>query len=405
MKLLMDTISSVLTAGILLIGWKTMPAAKILVSLGSANTFTKMGQRLINVRARRDKFLTYYQRVLHYTLSIPQEIDSLDSLPSRSLPSISMDSSSSLSSPFSSSSAISPSSSSLYSSSRFPSFSSLSNTSTWPTEGSIEFRDVSFRYRPHLPLALSNISFIIHPHEHIGICGRTGAGKSSLIQPLFRLVELNSLLSPLSLNPQTGVSESVPFNPLPPDDGVSNRGSILIDGIDIASVPLSILRHSLAIIPQDPPLFSGSLRDNLDFLHQRSDAEIWDVLSLLSLTPTFRSHSIHLDSSIGTVNSLFSSGHLQLLSFARALLQKSLVIVMDEPTSTLDNNTVDRIQQIMHNVFSEKTLIVIAHRISTILNMDRVLVMDSGRIAEFDTPKNLMSNPDSLFNTLLSSGS
>ncbi|KAG7388147.1 ATP-binding cassette sub- C member 8 [Phytophthora pseudosyringae] len=236
----------------------------------------------------------------------------------------------------------------------------------WPSAGAIEFRDVNLRYRPGLPRVLRNLSLSIRPQEKIGIVGRTGAGKSSLVVALMRLVELDS-------------------------------GSIVIDGLDIGTIGLHELRNKISIIPQDPVLFSGTVRSNVDPFDQYTDEQIWTSLR--------RGHLAHvvtaLDSPVDEKGSNFSVGERQLLCIARALLKRSRIILMDEATASIDTETDRKIQRSIREEFRDCTCLTIAHRINTILDADRILVMERGAVGEFDTPKALQKKQDGMFKTLV----
>lgn len=254
---------------------------------------------------------------------------------------------------------------------------------SWPQAGRIVFDNVEMRYRKELPLVLRGLSMDIRGGERIGIVGRTGAGKSSIMSALFRLNELS-------------------------------EGHIMVDDIDIASVGLFDLRSRLAIIPQDPTLFKGTIRSNLDPFNEHSDMELWSALRRADLvgdehppTPTKVAHTetafastsvvnapatekrIHLDSPVEDEGLNFSLGQRQLMALARALVRNSRIIVCDEATSSVDFETDERIQKTMREGFKGKTLLCIAHRLKTIINYDRICVMDKGQIAELDTPINL----------------
>ncbi|CEG39052.1 atp-binding cassette superfamily [Plasmopara halstedii] len=242
----------------------------------------------------------------------------------------------------------------------------FSSAQEWPSAGEIEFRDVNLRYRPGLPRVLRNLSLLIHPQEKIGIVGRTGAGKSSLVVALMRLVELDS-------------------------------GSILIDGLDIGTIGLHELRNKISIIPQDPVLFSGTVRSNVDPFDQYTDEQIWTSLR--------RGHLAHivsaLDSPVDEKGSNFSVGERQLLCIARALLKRSRIILMDEATASIDTETDRKIQRSIREEFRDCTCLTIAHRINTILDADRILVMERGAVGEFDTPKALQKKQNGLFKALV----
>ncbi|KAJ2903978.1 hypothetical protein MKZ38_009033 [Zalerion maritima] len=271
---------------------------------------------------------------------------------------------------------------------------------SWPEKGEIIFDHVQMRYRAGLPLVLKGLSIHVAGGERIGIVGRTGAGKSSIMSTLFRLVEL---------------------------DG----GHITIDGIDISTIGLHDLRSRLAIIPQDPTLFKGTVRSNLDPFSKHTDLELWSALRQADLiseendpntntsnrnnnqtpgTPVSptpvgaptqqQSQRIHLDSPVVEDGLNFSLGQRQLMALARALVRNSRIIVCDEATSSVDVETDDRIQKTMAKAFNGRTLLVIAHRLRTILGYDRICVLDAGRIAELGTPMELWGVDGGIFRSM-----
>lgn len=250
---------------------------------------------------------------------------------------------------------------------------------SWPDRGVIEFRDVNMSYRPELPLVLKGFTASINPSEKIGICGRTGAGKSSIMLALYRIVELT-------------------------------RGSIEIDGIDISKLGLNDLRSKLSIIPQESVLFEGTVRKNLDPFGEKTDDELWSILRRTDIVSSdeFEKvkaqsstdpnlHKFHLERVVEKEGINFSLGERQLISFARALARGSKILILDEATSSVDYATDKKIQDAIVSEFSDCTILCIAHRLRTILNYDRVIVMDDGRIVEFDTPKDLFNKEDSQF--------
>eukprot|EP01116_Phalansterium_solitarium_P010899 TRINITY_DN263_c0_g2_i3.p1 TRINITY_DN263_c0_g2~~TRINITY_DN263_c0_g2_i3.p1 ORF type:complete len:679 (+),score=264.46 TRINITY_DN263_c0_g2_i3:827-2863(+) len=243
---------------------------------------------------------------------------------------------------------------------------------SWPSQGAISFSNVQLRYRPGLELVLRGISFDIKPHEKIGVVGRTGAGKSSLVLALFRLVELAA-------------------------------GRITIDGVDIGSIGLEDLRGALSIIMQEPTLFTGSLRDNLDPTGTHSDHQIWEALASVHLKEAVQALSGTLDFQVVEFGENFSVGQKQLLCLARALLKRSKVLVMDEATAAVDFETDSLIQRTIREQFANTTVLTIAHRVNTIMDYDRILVLDRGLIAEFDAPAVLLKNPNSLYSKLIQS--
>eukprot|EP01119_Soliformovum_irregulare_P013131 TRINITY_DN3467_c0_g1_i1.p1 TRINITY_DN3467_c0_g1~~TRINITY_DN3467_c0_g1_i1.p1 ORF type:complete len:1423 (+),score=460.83 TRINITY_DN3467_c0_g1_i1:67-4335(+) len=249
--------------------------------------------------------------------------------------------------------------------------SEVSPASDWPSHGAIEFHDISMRYRSDLDPILRGITLKIKAREKVGIVGRTGAGKSSLILALFRMVEL---------------------------DG----GMIEIDGVDISQLRLREMRSKLSIIPQESTLFVGSVRQNLDPFNDRSDRELWDVLRICSMEHAIESLPSKLESSVGENGSNFSVGQRQLICLARAILKRSKILIMDEATASVDYATDELIQKTIREQFKEATVLTIAHRINTIMDYDKVLVMDKGTMAEFDAPSVLLNQEGSIFRSLAS---
>lgn len=232
---------------------------------------------------------------------------------------------------------------------------------SWPAHGEIIFNNVEMAYRDGLPLVLKGLNLHINRGERIGIVGRTGAGKSSILAALYRMSELSS-------------------------------GSIIVDGIDVSKVGLHELRSKLSIIPQDPVLFAGTIRSNLDPNDEHDDLAIWQsLLKTHFVSGTFGdAHNvISLDSAVDDEGLNFSLGQRQLLAMARALLRRSKILVLDEATSSVDFETDSLIQITIQNEFRDTTLLCIAHRLKTIISYDKVCVMHEGRVAEFDTPKAL----------------
>ncbi|KAJ2448982.1 hypothetical protein EV183_005139 [Coemansia sp. RSA 2336] len=269
---------------------------------------------------------------------------------------------------------------------------SASPPANWPTDGTIEFQSYSMRYRPDNELVLKNLSFSIGRREKIGIVGRTGAGKSSLTHALMRTVEADS-------------------------------GRIIIDGIDISTIGLYDLRSRIGIIPQDPALFFGSIRDNLDPMHEYSDDEIWAAIKAARIEhllekPTEKYveepeddydknngiwlEGTGLDKWVRYEGRNFSVGERQLVSLCRALLWKRQILILDEATANVDNKTDQTIQAVLRQEFKDCTVLTIAHRLDTIMDCDRILVMDQGTVVEFDTPQRLMAQ-DGHFSRLLES--
>ncbi|GLT85717.1 hypothetical protein SLE2022_038970 [Rubroshorea leprosula] len=242
----------------------------------------------------------------------------------------------------------------------------------WPSSGSIRFEDVVLRYRPELPPVLHGISFTISPSDKVGIVGRTGAGKSSMLNALFRIVELE-------------------------------RGRILIDGCDVAKFGLMDLRKDLGIIPQSPVLFSGNVRFNLDPFNEHNDADLWEALERAHLKDAICRNSLGLDAEVSEAGENFSVGQRQLLSLARALLRASKILVLDEATAAVDVRTDALIQKTIREEFKSCTMLIIAHRLNTIIDCDHILLLDSGWVLEYDTPEALLSKEGSAFSKMVQS--
>ena len=230
----------------------------------------------------------------------------------------------------------------------------------WLTAGAVQFRNVCAKYADDAPLTLKDVTFDIQAGEKIGICGRTGSGKSSLLLTLFRAMDYQT-------------------------------GKILIDGQDISELSLEDLRTNLTIVPQDPSLWQASIRDNLDPLRRHSDTEIWATINEVGLNTAIAKLSEGLDYYLHNGGVEFSAGQRQLLCLARACLKQSKIVVLDEATSSMDILTDQVVQKVLRTVFKSATVITIAHRIQTILDYDKILILDAGRVVDFDAPGNLTS--------------
>lgn len=280
---------------------------------------------------------------------------------------------------------------------------------SWPTEGKVEVNDLVVGYGPDLPPVLDGLSFTMEKNQRVGVVGRSGAGKSSLALALFRFLE-------------------------------ARRGHIHIDGVDVSKVKLHDLRSRLAIIPQDPVLFSGTVRSNLDPFNEHTDSELYDALARVNLvsfgdtetlasessaqphiartsTPISTSETMTSSRTSHSKDNLFSSlqnmvsegglnlsqGQRQLLCLARAIVSRPKVMILDEATSAVDMETDALIQRSIRAEFGRNasTLLVIAHRLSTIADFDRILVMDAGRAVEFGRPKELMEIEGGVFKSLV----
>ncbi|KAM6095061.1 multidrug resistance-associated protein 1-like isoform 3-T3 [Chlamydotis macqueenii] len=229
----------------------------------------------------------------------------------------------------------------------------------WPDRGIIEFVNYKAQYRKDLGLALNDLSFQTQSKEKVGIVGRTGAGKSTLASCLFRVLE-------------------------------GSEGKIIVDGIDISTIGLHDLRGNLNIIPQDPVLFSGTLQSNLDPLGKHSDLELWEVLELCDLKDFVQSLPKKLLHEISEGGENLSVGQRQLVCLARVLLRKTKILVLDEATASVDMETDNLVQSTIKREFYNCTILTIAHRLHTVMDSERVLVLDAGRILEYDTPRNLL---------------
>eukprot|EP00090_Calanus_glacialis_P018853 TRINITY_DN29170_c0_g1_i1.p1 TRINITY_DN29170_c0_g1~~TRINITY_DN29170_c0_g1_i1.p1 ORF type:complete len:356 (-),score=86.18 TRINITY_DN29170_c0_g1_i1:61-1104(-) len=239
----------------------------------------------------------------------------------------------------------------------------------WPRNGDITFDNLQVRYREGLPLVLKGVSLGITGGEKVGIVGRTGSGKSSLTLSIFRINE-------------------------------AAAGSITIDSRDIANIGLGTLRSSLTIIPQDPVLFSGSLRMNLDPFNKSNTHDLWRALELAHLKSYVSSLPGGLDHLVSEGGDNLSVGQRQLLCLARACLRKTKILLLDEATAAVDLETDDLIQATIRSEFHDCTIITIAHRLNTIMDSDKVVVLSDGHLAECDTPQNLLGREDSVFHSM-----
>ncbi|XP_052813608.1 multidrug resistance-associated protein 1-like isoform X2 [Mya arenaria] len=236
----------------------------------------------------------------------------------------------------------------------------------WPSKGEIQLCSYSTRYREGLPLVLKSLDVNFSAGQRIGIVGRTGAGKSSLTLALFRLIEPSS-------------------------------GKIIIDGRDVSRLGLADLRSRLTILPQEPVLFSGSLRMNLDPMDEQSDSDVWDSLEHAHLKTFVEELPTRLEYEVGEGGQNLSVGQRQLVCLARSLLRRGKILVLDEATAAVDLETDALIQDTIRQEFKDCTVLTIAHRLNTVIDYDRILVLSEGEVKEFDNPQNLLQDTRSIF--------
>ncbi|CAN0841085.1 ABC transporter C family member 10 [Linum grandiflorum] len=241
---------------------------------------------------------------------------------------------------------------------------------TWPAIGKLEISNLKVRYRQNAPVVLKGISFTVEGGHKVGIVGRTGSGKTTLISALFRLVEFE-------------------------------QGKIIIDGINISRIGLHDLRSHLAIIPQDPTLFVGTVRYNLDPLSEHTDQEIWLVLQKCHLREAIMEKEERLNAPVAQDGSNWSMGQRQLFCLGRAILKRSRILVLDEATASIDNATDSILQRTIKAEFEDCTVITVAHRIPTVMDCNKVLSISGGKLVEYDEPVELMKRETSLFAQLV----
>ena len=240
---------------------------------------------------------------------------------------------------------------------------------SFPENGRISIEDLSVSY-PSDPnsVILKGVRCEIQSGEKIGICGRTGSGKSTLISSLFRLVEARS-------------------------------GKIVVGGVDIASLGLHTLRKGIVIIPQNPVLFSGTIRSNID--SDASDDQIWEALEAVNLKTFVSQLEEKLDSPVESFGKNLSYGQRQLIYMAKAIIKKPKILVMDEATASIDQESDTQIQTTLRTLFADSTILSIAHRVGSILDFDKIMVLDDGRLIEFDTPQTLLDDSTTAFSQLV----
>lgn len=238
----------------------------------------------------------------------------------------------------------------------------------WPTKGKIEYKDVCLKYTNSETYVLQKVNFVIKPSEKVGIIGRTGAGKSSIISVLFRLYEV--------------------------------EGAIIIDDTNIRDIQLHTVRSQISIIPQDPVLFAGTIRTNLDPHDEHTDLELWNSLGEVELRHVVENFEMGLKSTVSDGGANFSVGQRQLICLARAVLRNNKILVLDEATANIDPQTDELIQKTIKRIFADCTILTVAHRLNTIIDSDKIMVVDFGTIVEFDTPQNLLDKRQGIFYSL-----
>lgn len=250
---------------------------------------------------------------------------------------------------------------------------------SWPSYGAISVSNLSARYNADLPVAIDDVSFTVKPGQRIGIIGRTGSGKTTLMNALLRFIDISS-------------------------------GEITVDGVDISKVRLEDLRKGITIIPQDPFMFSGTLRENLDITGTKSDEELLSILQRIHFSAEKDSKlgskalSHALDSTITSGGKNISHGQTQLICLARALLAEPRILILDEATNLVDDSTDMAVQQIIREEFRNSTILVVAHKLSSVADFDSILVLDSGRVAEYGSPGQLLGQGNMFYEMVEQSG-
>ncbi|KAG8783640.1 hypothetical protein FRC12_019495 [Ceratobasidium sp. 428] len=244
---------------------------------------------------------------------------------------------------------------------------------SWPVHGEIAFEGYTMSYSKELPPALQNLTFKIPGGSRVGICGRTGSGKSSTVNALFRMID-SALVS----------------------------GELLVDGVNIRDLSLRSLRSSLSIVPQDPFLWHSTIRENLDIEGLNSDAEIWQALNQVGMKDAVAALETQLDTVLQDAVA-FSRGQRQLLCMARVLLRKRKIVILDEATSSMDPQTDGKVREIISQELQGCTVLSVAHRIATIVNFDLIIVVDDGQVTEIGPPQVLLADSSSKFSKLANS--
>ncbi|KAA6372585.1 MAG: putative ABC transporter C family member 11 [Streblomastix strix] len=342
--------------GVILIGWKQMEASKLTVAIIASTGFGFLGVMIVQLFVELESKMTSFDRIHFYSSKLPQEKSYFRKKVKYGQGKWASEEDATEEAKFDSNGQL-----------------EITPDNQWPEYGMVQFDNISFRYRSGQPYVLN---------EKIGVCGRTGAGKTSLLFALFRLVELDHILQPSIIDVNTGFPIEVDKT----DE--LNKGRVLIDGIDISKVDISRVRRSIAIIPQDPTLFTRTLSYNLDIGKKCNDDQIWEVLDMIGMNEVIASLPLGLDTQVAEGGSNFSAGQHQLIY---------------EATASADAETDAKIQKTIREQIFEQTIFVIAHRLNTIMNSDRIMVIQQGRIAELDVPTTILISENSTFNKLVKS--
>lgn len=333
------------------------------ISLSYSVSATGMMQFVVRSFASVESAMNSVERVLHYTNSIPHEA---------AMTSKELEQEKPLSPPNAAQEAVAAEGKVIH------------PANDWPANGSVTLNNLQMRYRSDTPLVLKGIDVSIGAGERIGVVGRTGSGKSSMLLVLLRIVE-----------------------PYLSDDllGENYKPPLTIDGVDVLRIGLLDLRTKLGIIPQSPVLFSGTIRSNMDPFDNYSDAQIWGALEQCLLRQSVEKMPDGLQSKVAEFGENLSQGQRQLLCLGRALLKQCRILLLDEATSSVDFETDRAIQTTIREAFKDCTIITIAHRVNTIMDSTKILVMDNGSVGEFGPPQYLLQNKDSLFSQIVSHSS
>jgi len=331
------------------------------ISLSYAVSATGMMQFVVRAFAQVESAMNSVERVVHYSQNIPQEAAMTSSELEKDKPSHPLNAAQ-----------IAVASTG---------GKAIHTKESWPEQGAVTLKNLQMRYRSETPLVLKGLNVSIGGGERIGVVGRTGSGKSSLLLVLMRIVE-------------PSISDTV--------EETNYDAPLTIDEVDVMRIGLRDLRTKLGIIPQSPVLFSGTIRSNMDPFGYYTDEEIYDALDKCRMKDTVDNMTDGLQSAVAEYGENLSQGQRQLLCLGRALLRKCKVLLLDEATSSVDYETDRAIQTTIREAFKGCTIITIAHRVNTIMDSDKILVMENGEVGEFDSPQKLLADKGSLFSDIVS---